>query len=328
MSRFVRLMLIGLLLAAMSAFPVRAQEAAALNVVATFSVLGDFVTQVGGDRVNLTTLVPVGGDPHTFEPSPADSVALADADLIFEIGLDFETWLEDMVAASGTDATRVALGETLDPLPAAAHGRAAEASAAPTEAAGQDQAEQGSGSKPPHGEFDPHVWHDPQRAMKMVEAIRDALIAADAAGEDTYRLNAENYLRELTLLDAELEAAFALIPEQNRLLFTSHEAFGYLGARYGLTVDAVLGITTESADPPAAEIAAIITEIRDSGVPAVFAENAINPNLIEQIAADAGVTLGPPLFDVLGEPGSEGDTYLKMMRHNALAIVSALGAVQ
>jgi ABC-type Zn uptake system ZnuABC Zn-binding protein ZnuA len=260
--------------------------------------------------VNLTTLVPPGGDPHTFEPSPADSAALADADLIFEIGLGFEGWLDDMVTASETAATRVALAEGLELLPAEAP-------------SGDEGAETGE-----TGEGDPHVWHDPQHAMAMVEAIRDALIEADPEGEEDYRLNAENYLRELGLLDAELEAAFALIPEQNRHLITSHEAFAYLGERYGLSVDSVLGISTESADPPAADMAAIIEAIRNAGVPAVFGENAVNSDLIEQIAADAGVTVGPPLFDVLGEPGSEGDTYLNMMRYNALTIVSALGVMQ
>lgn len=310
MNRSVRLVLTALLLfSAAAALPARAQdEPAALNVVATFSVLGDFVAQVGGERVNLTTLVPAGGDPHTFEPSPADSVALADADLIFEIGLGFESWLDDMVSASGTQARRVVLTEGLDLLPAAPH-----------EGEDEDHADE---------EFDPHVWLDPQRVMAMIATIQDALIEADPAGEDSYRLNAENYVRELEMLDAELEAAFGLVPEASRQLITSHEAFAYLGERYGFTVDSVLGITTESADPPAAALAAIIDRIRASGVPAVFPETAVNPSLIEQIAADADVSVGQPLFDVLGEPGSDGETYLAMMRHNALAIVSALAPAQ
>ncbi|MCC7208637.1 MAG: zinc ABC transporter substrate-binding protein [Anaerolineae bacterium] len=310
MNRSVRLILTALLLfSAASALPARAQdEPAALNAVATFSVLGDFVAQVGGERVNLTTLVPAGGDPHTFEPSPADSVALADADLIFEIGLGFETWLDDMVSASGTGARRVVLTDGLDLLPATPH-----------EGGDEDHAGE---------DYDPHVWLDPQRVMIMIATIRDALIEADPEGEAVYRLNAENYVRELEMLDAELEAAFALVPEQDRQLITSHEAFAYLGDRYGFTVDSVLGITTESADPPAAALAAIIDRIRAAGVPAVFPETAVNPSLIEQIAADAGVSVGQPLFDVLGEPESDGDTYLAMMRHNALAIVSALAPAQ
>jgi ABC-type Zn uptake system ZnuABC Zn-binding protein ZnuA len=175
-----------------------------------------------------------------------------------------------------------------------------------------------------HGEIDPHVWHDVQNAIHMVGVIRDALAEADPGNAEAYRANAEAYIAELEALDAFILEQVAAVPEANRILFTSHEAFGYFGARYGFAVDSVLGITTESADPSASQIAAIIDAIRESGVPAIFAENAVNPRLIEQIAREAGVRLGTDLYDVLGEPGTPGDTYIGMMRHNASAIAEGL----
>jgi ABC-type Zn uptake system ZnuABC Zn-binding protein ZnuA len=290
-----------------------------LKVVATFSILGDWIANVAGDKVDLKVLVGAGSDTHTYEPSPADSATLSEADLIFEIGAEFETWLDALVESSGTKAKRIVLTEGFELLPFEGHGHEHE---------GEDMHHGGEGDKEgehEHGEFDPHVWHDVSLVMKMVERIRDALIEADSANAGSYTLQASLYIAELGLLDGEMLLAVDEIPEARRILITTHETFAYFGARYGFKVDSALGVTTEAADPSAGEIAELIERVKASGVPAIFADNVSNPRLMEQIAREAGVKLAPPLFtDALGEKGSEGETYVKMMRYNLRTIVEAL----
>ena len=295
-----------------------------LKVVATFSILGDLVANVGGDRVALRTLVGPGGDAHTFEPSPEDGVALAEAALIFENGLGFEPWLDKLYTASGSRARRVVVTEKIAPLPVGpgdehAH---AEEQAHNGEASG----EHGAGE---HGEFDPHVWHDVANAMLMVETIRDALVQADPANADVYRTNAETYLAELKELDAFIVEQTQALPQARRKLVTSHDTFAYFARRYGFEIvgTALGAATTETADPSAGELARLVEEIRAAGVPVIFAENVHNPGVMERIAAEAGVKLGPMLYtDALGEPGSDGETYLKLMRYNVTTLVTALGS--
>jgi len=290
-----------------------------LKVVATFSILGDWIANVAGDKVDLKVLVGAGSDTHTYEPSPADSATLSEADLIFEIGAEFETWLDALVESSGTKAKRIVLTEGFELLPFEGHEHAHE---------GEDMHHGGEGDKEgehEHGEFDPHIWHDVSLVMKMVERIRDALIEADSANAESYTLQASLYIAELGLLDGEMLLAVDEIPEARRILITTHETFAYFGARYGFKVDSALGVTTEAADPSAGEIAELIERVKASGVPAIFADNVSNPRLMEQIAREAGVKLAPPLFtDALGEKGSEGETYVKMMRYNLRTIVEAL----
>ena len=179
-----------------------------------------------------------------------------------------------------------------------------------------------------HSEFDPHVWHDVANAMVMVEAIRDALSAADPAYAAGYAANADAYLAELAELDGWVTAQIKSIPPQRRKLVTAHNTFGYFAQRYGLEVigSALSSLSTEDADPSAGELAALIEEIRAEGVPALFAENVSNPDLIERIAQETGITVGEPLYtDALGAAGSDGATYIEMVRHNVTAVVAALG---
>ena len=281
------------------------------RVVATFSILGDVIDAVGGDLIELRTLVGPGGDAHTFEPSPKDSVALIEADLIIENGVSFEPWLDDLYAASGSKATRVA----------AAQGLASLIPADPE--AAESEAHEGE----EHGEFDPHVWHDVQNMIVMVGVIQDALAEHDPANAGRYLEQAERYTDELRALDAEIMEQAATLPENRRKLRTSHDTFGYFARRYGFeVVSTALGASTEESEPTAAAIAALVNTIRASGVPAIFAENVSNPRLMERVAAEAGVALAPPLYtDALGERGSSGDTYVKMMRSNIATIVEALG---
>ncbi len=271
-----------------------------LKVIATYSILGDLVRNVGGDEVELRTLVGPGGDAHEFEPSPADGVALAEAALIFENGLELETWLDDLYSASGSKATRVVVTEGIEPLAA---------------------------SEGEPGEVDPHVWHDAAHVMRMVGRIRDNLVQADPAHTDTYTANAEAYLTQLRELDAWIADQVNTLPDDRRKLVTSHDTFGYFARRYGFEIlgTALGSVSTAVADPAAGEIAELVEEIKAAGVPAIFAENVSNPRLMEQIALEAGVQLAPALYtDALGEPGSDGDTYLKLIRYNVTTIVTAL----
>jgi len=177
-----------------------------------------------------------------------------------------------------------------------------------------------------HGEFDPHIWHDPNNAIVMVENVRDALAEADAAHAAEYEANAEAYTAELTALDEHIREQVATIPEANRILVTSHDTFGYFADEYGFEVLNVLGsVSTDAADPGAGEIAELIGEIQASGVPAIFTENITNPALVEQVANEAGVIVAPTLYtDALGQPGTAGETYLSMLRYNIDTIAEAL----
>ena len=280
-----------------------------LRVVATYSILGDLVGNVGGEAITLTTLVGPGSDTHTFEASPADTAALAQADLILENGLGFEGWLDDLYAASGSTAERIVVTDRVALL-------AAEEEGEHEEEAGHE-----------HGEHDPHVWHSVANAIVMVWAIRDALVDADPANAATYQANAENYVAELQLLDQWVFQQVRQLPEERRKLVTSHDTFSYFAERYGFEIvgTALGSISTETADPSAGEMAELVEAIRAAGVPAIFAEEVASSEVMAQIAAEAGVALGPPLYsDALGETGSEGDSYAKLVRYNVTAIVTTL----
>lgn len=228
-----------------------------------------------------------------------------EADLVFENGLEFETWLDDLYESSGSTALRIVVSDGIDPLPFEEHDPA-----------------------PDHenGESDPHIWHDPNNAVVMVENIRAALVEADPANADTYNANAEAYTAQLTELDAAIRKQVATIPEANRILITSHDTFGYFADEYGFEISsAIASFSTEAADPSAGEIAELVELIQAEGVPALFAENTTNPDLMQRIADEAGVVLAPNLYtDALGQSGTPGATYLEMMRHNVDTIAAAL----
>lgn len=300
--RWMALILISSLLITLTQTGANAQGK--IKVVATFSILGDMVVKVGGDSVDLVVLVPAGSDPHTFEPAPADSIALSEAALILELGLGFEPWLESMVESSGAGPKVVSVVEGIDLLPVS-----------------ESEAHEGE----IQGESDPHVWHDIQNAMIMVSNIREALITADPDNAAGYEANAQNYLKTLQALDAEIVEILGTIPESRRVLFTNHDVFRYFGARYGLKVQGVLGVTTEAADPSAAELGSTIEVIRASGVPAIFVESQLNPQIIELIAREAGVEIAPDLYtDSLSDPEGDASNYVDMMRYNATTIAEAL----
>jgi zinc/manganese transport system substrate-binding protein len=282
--------LICLVLAA-AIYPARAQDR--LSIVASFSILGDFVRNVGGDRVDVTTLVGPDGDVHVYTPAPADAKKIADAKLLVVNGLGLEGWLPRLVQSSGSKAAIVTATEGIAPLQI---GAAA----------------------------DPHAWQSVANAKIYVADIRGALIAADPAGAQSYRANAENYLARLDALDREVRAAVARIPPDHRKVISTHDAFGYFAAAYGVAFIAPLGVSTES-EPSARDIAGIITQIRVSGVPAVFLENISDDRLIRRISAETGARVGGTLYSdsLTGEKG-EAPTYIDMVRHNIKALTSAL----
>lgn len=295
----------------------QAQTPHKLKVVASFSILSDWLQNVAGDKIELKTLVPAGGDTHSFDPSPDQVADIADADLVFEIGAGFETWLDDVFDSSGTNATRIVVSDgvklrTLADADAETHGDA-HAGATPS----NDQSQ---------GSTDPHIWGNVQNAIIAVNNIADALSAADPDNAATFKENAAGYVAQLQTLDGWVRTEVDKLPQDKRQLVTSHDALGYFTDAYGFTiVGTALGTTTEEAEPSARQISQLVDQIKASGVKAIFAENIENPALMKSIADEAGVTVGPVLYtDALGEPGTDGDTYIKAITYNTNSIVNAL----
>ena len=285
--------LFGLVVLALVAMAPRAQADDRLNVVASFSILGDFVRNVGGDRVNVTTLVGPGSDAHVYEPTPADARKIADATRVIVNGLGLEGWLPRLVKAAGGKAIIITATSGIAPL------------------------QLGSGA-------DPHAWQSVVNAKTYVTNIRDALIAADSAGAEAFRANAQNYLARLDALDREVHEAVGKIPAAHRKVISTHRAFGYFAAAYGIEFIAPLGVSTES-EPSARDVAGIITQIRQAKIPAIFLENISDPRLIERISADTGARIGGTLYsDSLTAEKGEAPTYIDMVRHNIKALTSAL----
>jgi zinc/manganese transport system substrate-binding protein len=271
--------------------PARAQDR--LNVVASFSILGDFVRNVGGDRVNVTTLVGPDGDVHVYSPTPADAKKVADAKLVIVNGFGLEGWLPRLVKSSGSKTAMVTATSGIAPL-----------------TLGSDA--------------DPHAWQSVVNARIYVTNIRDALMAADPTDAGIFRANADAYLAKLDGLDREVREAVAGIPETRRKVISTHRAFGYFAAAYGIEFVAPLGVSTES-EASARDIAGIITQIRTAKIPAIFLENISDPRLIRQIAVETGVKVGGTLYsDSLTDEKGDVPTYIDMVRHNIKALTRAL----
>ena len=277
---------------ALVAAPLHAQNR--LDVVASFSILADLVKNVGGDRVNVTTLVGRNGDVHVYTPAPSDAKKNADAKILFVNGLGLEGWLPRLVQSAGNKATIITATSGIAPLKL-----------------GSDA--------------DPHAWQSPLNAKIYVANIRDALIAADPADAAVFRANAAHYLTELDSLDAEVRAAIAKIPPERRKVITTHNAFGYFAAAYGMEFLAPVGVSTET-EPSARDIAALIQQIKADKIPAVFLENLSDDRLIARIAAETGAKAGGILYsDALTDEKGPAPTYIDLIRHNIKALTSALG---
>lgn len=284
--------------------PARAQDK--FSIVATFSILGDFARNVGGDRVNVTTLVGPDSDTHVYTPTPADAKKITDARLVIVNGLGLEGWLPRLVKSSGGRAVTVVATKGIAP-------RKIEAG----EALSQDH---------DAGSADPHAWQSVGNAKIYVANIRDALVAADPAGADVYRTNAAAYLSKLDALDAEVRESVAKIPAERRSVISTHDAFGYFAAAYGVKFIAPQGVSTES-EPSARDIATIITQIKKQKIPAVFLENVSDPRLMRRMASETGANIGGTLYSdsLTGEKGP-APTYIDMVRHNIKALTSALSS--
>jgi zinc/manganese transport system substrate-binding protein len=287
----MRRILLGLICLVALASPLRAQER--VSVVASFSILGDFVRNVGGDRINVTTLVGPNADVHVYTPAPADAKTIAGAKLVIVNGLGLEGWLPRLVQSAGGKAAIVVASNGIALL------------------------KLGS-------EADPHAWQSVANAKIYVANIRDALAAADAADVAVFRANAERYLAELDALDAEVRAAIEKIPPERRKVISTHNAFGYFREAYGIDFIAPVGVSTET-EPSARDVADIIGQIKKAKIPAVFLENMSDDRLIGRVAAETGAKVGGTLFsDALTDEKGDAPTYIAMVKHNIKTLTSAL----
>jgi ABC-type Zn uptake system ZnuABC Zn-binding protein ZnuA len=301
-------------LAACAAPAPAAQQAgvpASPNVLAVETFLADMAQNVAGDRLKVASLIPIGVDPHAFEPTPQDVVKIAGSQVLIANGAGFESWLDKVLQnAGGTRSLVEAAAGLTSRQPAAG------------EAAHEDEA---AHDQDPH-EGDPHYWLDPLSAIKYVENIRDGLSAADPAGKAVYAANAAAYIAKLQELDGWIKAQVAAVPAERRLLVTNHESFGYFADRYGFTVvGTVIPSVNTGASPSAQEMAALTEHIKEHAAPAIFLETGANPQLARQIGQEAGIKVVTDLFThSITDAGGPAPTYIDMMRHNARVIVEAL----
>lgn len=310
------------LLAALSVFlclaaPVQAQTTPPkLKAIASFSILADIVAEIGGDKVAVTTLVPAMGDAHVYQPSPADARAVASADLLVANGLNFETWLDRLVAASGFKGRRIVAAEGIRPRQLGDHdGHSHDHSHAPGGAPDDDHDD---------ARDDPHVWHDLQRMPAYVANIANGLAAADPVNADYYRARGTAYAAQLKEIDQWAAAEFARLPKAHRKAISQHDAFGYLADRYQIEFLAPQGMNTDS-EASAEAVGRLIRQIKRQRIQAVFFENVVNPRLIEQIAKEAKVRVGGRLYsDALSAPGGEADSFVKMYRLNVSRLIEAM----
>jgi zinc/manganese transport system substrate-binding protein len=299
--------LAGCLTLAASLLPAAAQSPDKLKVVATFSILGDLVRHVGGERVEVATLVGPNGDAHVYSPTPADGRRLTEARIVFTNGLKFEGWIDRLVKSSGTKAAKVEAAKGVKPLKGEEEGH-------------------GHGHDHGHGGLDPHAWQSIGNAKIYVANIRDALIAADAAGREAYEANAAGYLKQLDEVEAEVKGLVDGIPQERRRIITSHDAFRYFEDAYGIDFVSPQGVSTES-EASAKDVARIIQQIRREKIAAVFVENVSDARLMERIAKETGARIGERVYsDALSEPNGPAGTYIDMMRHNIRAFSAALSS--
>jgi zinc/manganese transport system substrate-binding protein len=291
MRRLLMALVLGLLLT-----PSHAQDQpkqAPLKVVASFSILGDFVKNVGGERVEVTTLVGADGDVHVYTPTPADARKIAEAKLLVVNGFGLEGWLPRLLQAAGGKASIVTATKGIAPL-----------------RLGSDA--------------DPHAWQSVANAKQYVTNIRDALAAAVPSDADYFDRQTQAYLAKLEALDGEVRQEVGQIPESRRAVISTHDAFGYFASRYGIRFIAPIGVSTES-EASARDIAAIIAQVKAAHIPAVFLEQISDPRLMRRISAETGARIGGTLYsDALTDEKGDVPTYIDMVRHNIRTLASAL----
>jgi zinc/manganese transport system substrate-binding protein len=264
-----------------------------LKVVSTFSILGDMIKNIGGENIELTTLVGPNGDAHVYEPKPSDAKALSVANVVFINGLGFEGWINRLVKSSGYKGKII------------------------TATKGVNKLEVG-------GEIDPHAWQDLSNGRIYINNIKNALLEADPKNATIYLKNFKEYDAKLISMDATTRGLFKKIPTEKRIVVTSHDAFLYFGRAYEIDFRSPVGVTTEN-EPSAGELAALITEMRKDNIKALFAENITDPRLIKQLAREVNASIGGTLYsDALSDKGEPASSYLKMFNHNVNELVSVL----
>jgi ABC-type Zn uptake system ZnuABC Zn-binding protein ZnuA len=271
-----------------------ATPSTSFKVIAIETFLGDIAQNVAGERIKIQPLIPIGLDPHAFEPTPQDVAKLADAQLVIANGAGFEEWLNKVIENSGGTATIL------------------EASAGLKSRTAQ--------------EMDPHFWLDPLLVIQYVENIRDGLILADPQGKDIYTKNAGGYIAQLKELDQFIRGQVSVIPAERRLFVTNHESFGYFADRYGFKViGAIIPSVSTGSSPSAQQLAGLINQIRQTKPFAIFLETGTNPQMAEQVSNETGVKVVSDLFThSITEPGGKAPTYIDMMKYNVAKIVGAL----
>jgi ABC-type Zn uptake system ZnuABC Zn-binding protein ZnuA len=266
------------------------------KLVATASMISDIAKNIVGDKFEVTTIVPIGKDPHTYEPTPGDATMVAYADVIFKNDLTFEGWLLKLIENSGTKANVVKVTEGVDVIESLTYANSA----------------------------DPHAWMNASNGIIYAENITKAMVEYDVANKDFYEKNLEAYRKKLQDLDQYILAQIKTIPEQQRILITSHDAFQYYGRKYGIRLESILGTSTD-AQVQTSDYSKVDRVIRESGVPAVFIESTVNPKMLQQLASSNDITIGGSLFsDSIGDKNSDAPSYLAMLKYNTDVIVQAL----
>ncbi len=266
------------------------------QIITSASMLADMVDNIVGDLADVEYIVPRGQDPHLYKPTPSDVIMVQKADLIFINGLTFEGWVAKLIANSGTKAETHTITDGIEAISSDKYSNS----------------------------YDPHAWMDVSLAQTYIFNIRNALMQLMPEHSEQLQVNFEKYAAELKELDEYILGEVSKIPETQRVLITSHDAFAYFGRRYGLRLEAIVGISTE-AEVQSSDIMRVHRVIKESEVPAIFIESTINPKIIQQIAKDNKISIGGELYaDSLGEKGGEAGTYVKMLRHNIETIVKGL----
>ncbi len=271
-------------------------QAKKIKVISTVSIISDIASNIVGETADIETIVPVGGDPHIYEATPRDARLVQSGDIFFINGLTFEGWIEELIANSGSSAPSYIITEGVNAI----------------------------GSSKYENSYDPHAWMDVTNVFIYAKNIRDAMVKNFPEHAAIYEKEYEKYLAELKTLHAYVQTQINLIPKQQRILVTSHDAFAYYGKQYGIDVEAILGISTE-AEARSSDVVRVAKVIKDRNVPAIFIESTVNPKMIKRLADDNGVPVGGELYaDSLSEPDGEAGTYIGMIKSNTDVIVDAL----
>lgn len=286
---------LALALSALLAAP--AVMANTVQAVASFSVLADIVKNVGGEHVEVKSLVGPNGDPHSFEPTPKDSQSLAHADLVFVSGLGMEGWMDRLITSSGYKGQTIVASSGVNTRKMEEDGKTI---------------------------TDPHAWNSMQNGVIYATNVMNALIAADPTDAAYFRQQGNAYIEQLKKLDSWAQQEFAQIPQSKRKVLTSHDAFGYFGQRYGVSFLSPVGFSTES-EASASDVASLINQLKKEKINAWFIENQTDPRLVKQIASATGAKQGGELYpEALTEKGGEADSYVAAFKHNVTAMVASM----